>query len=175
MAQLFRYMIVAMCLAGLPGIALAQRAIETTRQFTVSGAVEKSITITIADIKQHKAVALGDVVIKNHKGEEKKVAHGVQGVLLTELLADVKIKVDKPKQYSELVVLLTASDGYKNVYSWNELFNTEVGKHVYIITEMDGKTIDNMPDAIIAVSTCDINAGARYFKGLQQIAIKRVE
>lgn len=155
--------------------AQAQHTIEITRQFTVSGAVEQSVTISVADIQQHTATALGEVVVKNHKGEEKKVASAVKGVLLTELLANVKIKVDKPKQYSELVVLLTASDGYKNVYSWNELFNTEVGKHVYVITEMDGKKIDDMPNAIIVVSTGDVNAGARYFKGLQKIEIKRVE
>lgn len=153
----------------------AQHTIEATRQFTVSGAIEQNITVTIADIRRHAAISLGEVVIKNHKGEEKKVAKAVKGVLLTDVLTGVKIKVDKPKQYSELVVLLIASDGYKNVYSWNELFNTEVGKHVYVITEMDGKTIDDMPDAIIAVSTQDINAGARYFKGLQKIEIKRVE
>lgn len=155
--------------------ALAQRVIEPTKQFTITGVVEQPATITIADIKKHTAVLLGEVVVKNHKGEEKKVAKNVKGVLLTDVLENIKIKVDKPKQYSELVVLLTASDGYKNVYSWNELFNTEVGKHVYIITEMDGQTIDNMPNAIIAVCTSDINAGARYFKGLQKIEIKRVE
>jgi hypothetical protein len=137
--------------------AQAQHTIETTRQFTVIGAVEQSVTISVADIRQHTPTALGEVVVKNHKGEEKKVARAVKGVLLTELLANVKIKVDKPKQYSELVVLLTASDGYKNVYSWNELFNTEVGKHVYVITEMDGKTIDDMPNAIIVVSAGDVN------------------
>jgi len=165
---------IAACLA-ITSPVVAQRVIEPTKQFTVTGVIEQPVTITIADIKKHNAISLGEVVVKNHKGEEKKVAKDVKGLLLTDLLENVRIKVDKAKQYSELVVLLTASDGYKNVYSWNELFNTEVGKHVYIITEMDGKTIDEMPNAIIAVSTADMNAGARYFKGLQKIEIKRVE
>jgi len=41
----------------------------------------------------------------------------------------------KPKEFSGIYIVLTASDGYKNVYSWNELFSTEVGKHIYIMTE----------------------------------------
>lgn len=155
--------------------ALAQRTIEVTREFTVSGAVKQNTTITIADIKKYKAVDLGEVVVKNHKGEDKKTAKDVKGVLLTDVLGSVTISVDKPKQYSELVVVLTASDGYKNVYSWNELFNTEVGRHVYVITGMDGKTIDNMENAIIVISTADVNTGSRYFKGLKKVEIKRVE
>ena len=81
--------------------------------------------------------------------------------------------MDKPKEYSELVIILIASDGYRNVYSWNELFNTDIGSHVYIVTEMDGKPIDQMPDRILVLSLADLNSGRRHLKGLAKIEVKK--
>lgn len=155
--------------------AVAQRKIEPTTEFTVSGMVEERQKIDIKSILSYPQISLGDVVVKNHKGEEKKVAKNVKGVLLKTVLEQAKIKVNKPKEYSELVVVLTATDGYRNVYSWNELMNNPAGEHVYIITEQDGKDMTQMENAIIIVSTSDINAGSRYFKGLKSIDIRRVD
>lgn len=155
--------------------AIAQHKVEATHQFTISGLVEKPLTIDIGAIGKYPVVTLEDIVVKNHRGEEKKTAKNVKGILLKTLMDSVHFTVSKPKHYSELVIVLTASDGYMNVYSWNELFNTEIGNHVYIITEKDGQKIDNMDGAIVVVSTSDINAGSRYLKGLSKIEIKKME
>lgn len=153
----------------------AQRKIDVTKQFKVTGVVTQPVTFDIATIKKYPETALGDVVLKNHKGEDKNTAKNVKGVLLKMLLDSVHVKVEKPRYFSELIVVLVASDGYKNVYSWNELVNTEVGNHVYIITEKDGQGIDGMDGAIVVMSTSDINAGSRYLRGLDRIEIRRVE
>ena len=166
--------VICVLLAGTNSLQ-AQRTIEATRQFLVSGVVETPKTITVGDILAHDQVAMGDVVVKNHRGEEKKVAKNVKGVLLKDILNEFKLKIGKPKEVSELVVVLTATDGYKNIYSWNELTNNPLGDHVYVITEQDGKDIEHMESAIIVVSTTDINAGSRYFKGLKSIEIRKVD
>lgn len=155
--------------------AVGQHKVDPTHEFMISGMVEHEITLDIAAIKKYPATDLGEVVVKSHRGEEKHVAKNVKGVLLKTLMESMKVKISKPKEYSQLVVVLIASDGYKNVYSWNELFNTEVGNHVYVITEKDGQTIDTMDGAIVVVSTTDINAGARYLKGLQRVDIRKIE
>ena len=115
--------------------------IKPTDWFTISGAVKNEVVISISDLLKYKQVHLGDVVVKKHRGDALDTIKGLSGILLRSLLDSVAIADENPKSYNEYYITLVASDGYKNVYSWNEIFNTPVGDHIYIITEMDGKSI----------------------------------
>jgi len=156
------------------GIANAQQ-IKVTSSFTISGEVFTPMTVSVMDFKKWKEVAIGDMVITNHLGEKKSEAKGLKGILLKEVLQTVEIKSENPKVLSEYYFVFTASDGYKVVYSWNELFNTTVGESVYLITEKNGKSIAEMDDSILVVSTKDFKTGRRNVKGLSSIDVMRVQ
>jgi len=141
----------------------------------VSGEVFSPLTVSVMDLKKWTTVAIGDLVITNHLGEKKSEAMGLKGVLLKEILQTVEIKSENPKVLSEYYFVFVASDGYKVVYSWNELFNTSVGESVYLITEKNGKTITDMDDSILVVSTKDFKTGRRNVKGLASIAVMRAK
>lgn len=149
--------------------------VPATTEFRITGSVKKELTFHIDDFSAYQIDSLGNVVIRNKKGEEKALVKNLKGILLKTILDSARITADKHKDYSELVVVLTASDGYKNVYSWNEVFNTEVGNHVYIVTEMDGKPMGQMPDRILVLSLADINSGMRHLKGLAKIEVRKAE
>ena len=109
--------------------------IKSITSFTISGEEVSPLTVSISDLKKWKEVSIGDLVITNHSGEKKSEAKGLKGILLKEILQTVEIKSESPKVLSEFYFVLIATDGYKVVYSWNELFNTSVGESVYLITE----------------------------------------
>ena len=113
--------------------------------------------------------------MRNHRGDPKDTVKGLKGILLKTILDNVELNAEKPKDYSEFYISLIASDGYKNVYSWNELFNTDVGNHVFVITEMDGKTISEMPQRILVMSLADINTGRRHLIALAKVEFKKAE
>ena len=163
---------IAVCL--IVGVANAQQ-IKVTSSFTVSGEVFSPLTVSVMDLKKWKTVAMGDLVITNHLGEKKSEASGLKGILLKEILETVEIKSENPKVLSEYYFVFVASDGYKVVYSWNELFNTSVGESVYLVTEKNGKTITEMDDSILVVSTKDFKTGRRNVKGLASIEVRRVK
>jgi len=50
-----------------------------------------------------------------------------------------------------------------------------VGESVYLITEKNGKTITDMDDSILVVSTKDFKTGRRNVKGLASIAVMRAK
>ncbi|MEO7768070.1 MAG: molybdopterin-binding protein, partial [Ferruginibacter sp.] len=79
-----------------------------------------------------------------------------------------------PKLLSEYYFVCIAADNYKVVFSWNEIFNNETGKHAIIITAHDGKNGTLMNDRIAIVSPSDDATGRRYVKGLQKIIVQRV-
>ena len=68
-----------------------------------------------------------------------------------------------------------ASDGYKVVFSWNELFNTATGNTVYIFTSKDHTSIDALDESILPISTAEFRTGRRYVKNLQSIIVRRAE
>jgi len=153
----------------------AQAQTKVTSSFTISGEVFTPLTVSVMDFKKWKEVAIGDLVITNHLGEKKSDAKGLKGILLKEILQTVEIKSESPKVLSEYYFVFTASDGYKVVYSWNELFNTTVGESVYLVTEKNGKTITEMDDSILVVSTKDFKTGRRHVKGLSAVEVMRVK
>lgn len=166
--------IIALSFSLIVGFANAQQ-IKVTSSFTISGEVFSPLTVSVMDLKKWKEVIIGDLVITNHSGEKKSDAKGLKGILLKEILQTVEIKSESPKVLSEYYFVFTASDGYRVVYSWNELFNTSVGESVYLITEKNGKSITEMDDSILVVSTKDFKTGRRNVKGLSSIAVMRVK
>jgi DMSO/TMAO reductase YedYZ molybdopterin-dependent catalytic subunit len=161
-------------LLAIPAFAsYAQHVIPPTSQFVVTGAVKHEFTFHLSDIKKYKQDSLGDVISKNKRGEQKAVLKQLKGIQLKAILDCIETP-DKPKEYSELIIVLTATDGYKNVYSWNELFNTEAGNKVYVITEIDGQPASNIPGSILVLSLADFNSGNRHFKGLTKVEVKKI-
>ncbi len=157
------------------GIAIAQQDIPATNELKITGDVKQERSFTVQDITKFKAVDLGDVPVKNHKGEVKYVSKGVKGVLVKSILDSVALNAEKPKELSQYIFIFTSSDNYKNVYSWNELFNSETGNHLYLIVAKDGKDITNMEERIQVFSLGDINAGMRRMRGLASIEVRKIK
>jgi hypothetical protein len=156
-------------------LASAQRTINPTNEFTISGKVKTELKFSLADLNSMPTNVIGDISITNHKGEPKGLAKNMKGILLKDLFSKTEFPVEKPKELSAFYITCIASDGYKIVFSWNELFNTETGNHVFIVMEKDGLKIDGMEERILMISATDFKSGRRYLKGLQKIVVERVD
>jgi hypothetical protein len=158
------------------GSANAQEnVVPPTSEFTVRGFVKHELTLKISDLQQFKPEELRDVIIRNQKGEQKRVAKSVKGILLKTVLEKADIHAEKPKEYSQIYIVLTASDGYKNVYSWNELFRTEIGQHIYIVTAEEDKAMEQLPGRIQVMSLGEYQSGNRNLRGLTNIEVRKAE
>lgn len=155
--------------------ATAQRAISSTDSFIIQGKLNKALVVTVDDLDTFPKVMIEDQVIHNQKGEAKDTVTHMKGVLLKTILAPVEYVYDKPRQLNEFYFVFTSSDGYKVVFSWNEIYNTEAGNHFFIVTEMQGKTLKEMDERILFISTADLKTGRRFIKGLQTIDVRQID
>jgi hypothetical protein len=153
----------------------AQPSYTKTESFTINGKVKAPQIITFSDLKKFKIFNLGDITITNHLGEVKGTAKNVSGVLLKEILLSVPLDTDNPKQYSEYFFICRGSDGYKVVYSWNEIFNTATGNSAYIVTEKNHQPIRELDESMLMISTQDERTGRRYVKNLESIYVGRAD
>ena len=155
--------------------AMAQRIVLTTDSFIIQGNIRKELIFTLADLDTFARVMIKDQIIYNQKGEPKDTVKNMKGILLKDLLSSVEYLYDKPKQLNEFYFVFTTSDGYRVVFSWNEIYNTEAGNQFYIVTQMGVKTLQEMDERILFISTADLKVGRRYIKGLKSIEVKQLD
>ncbi|NJM26338.1 MAG: molybdopterin-binding protein [Bacteroidia bacterium] len=149
--------------------------IEPTQKVAVTGAVERALEIDVSKILSYPTHGIGDLLITSHNGEPRGTKKNLKGVLVKDMLAELPLKVDSPKELSEFYLVFVASDGYKVVFSWNELFNSPTGEHAFIVTEENGVSIDKMEDRILMVVDSDLRTGSRHVKSLSKIIVGRAQ
>lgn len=155
-------------------IAFGQKTNQPTESISITGQVVKELKFTLDDIKEYPMVAMDDVIITNYRGQSHSVAKELKGVLVKDLLSDMQLKEEKQKLFSEFYLVFIAKDGYKVVYSWNEIFNSPIGDSLFLITSRDGKSIKDMEERILILTPIDFHTGRRHIKGLQEIVVERV-
>lgn len=153
----------------------AQEKVSTTDQFTIEGKIKTEFSFSQADLLSFSSHTIDSIVIYNHLMEPRKTIKAIKGILLKDILDKAVIEVSSPKLLSEFYITCIASDNYKVVFSWNEIFNSAVGDEAMIITESNGQRGNQMADRIALVSPSDRATGRRYVKGLQKIVIEQVK
>ncbi|MEJ0103686.1 MAG: molybdopterin-binding protein [Bacteroidota bacterium] len=166
---------IILCFLLAPSLLKAQQDNKQTNEFTITGNVKNVFTFSLKDAGNFTAHAIDSIVIYNHLHERKRTIKNIKGVLLKDVLEKAGLNEEKPKLFSEFYFTCIATDGYKVVYSWNELFNTDIGNQALIITEEDGKKADAINDHIAIVSPLDRSTGRRYVQNLQEIKVERVK
>lgn len=156
-------------------IAFAQVPLKPTNQFSISGQVKKGSVITMDSLKQYTIQPIGDIKVTDHTGAFKHEDDKLKGILLKDILSHTVFDVSSPKLLSTLYFQCVGEDGYKVVYSWNELYNTEVGNHVYIIMEKNGIKAADMKESMQMVSMMDFKTGRRYLHYLDKIIVSSVQ
>ncbi len=144
-----------------------------SESLTVSGEVLKADTIDISKLSGYTQVHLDSLRIYSHDMQPKGLMKNLNGVLLKDILSVIPFNNENPKVLSEYYIECQATDGYKVIFSWNEIFNSETGKHVMIITSKNGTTMSQLDDRIALITPTDQATGRRYVKWLNKIIIHR--
>ncbi|RZJ73029.1 molybdopterin-binding protein [Flavobacterium sp.] len=148
---------------------------QTKNSIAVEGAISKPFSVSFDELKSFKQVGLDSLVILNHKKEYKSTLKKLKGVLLRDVLEKADISVNSPKFLSEYYLVVTADDGYKVVFSWNEIFNSPTGDKTLIVTEIDGKPSSSQKEGILLITPTDKATGRRYVKNFSKVVIQKIQ
>jgi hypothetical protein len=152
----------------------AQKPIQVTDSFRITGLVKQEKTIFLSEFEKYPIVELNDVNVSCSPKQEKRVS-GIKAVLLKSILDSVSFQYEKSRMLNQYYFLFVASDGYKMVFSFNEIYNTEIGKNLFLVTKMEGKSINDMDNRILIITTKDIKGGSRNMKWLEKIIVCKAE
>lgn len=145
-----------------------------TEQAIIIGKVWRPIFIYTSNLDSEPTTSLGNIKITNNRGELKEEIKNASGVLLKPYLEKAAIVTSKPGDFNSIYVVCISADSHQVVFSWNELFNTDIGNNVYLITEKNGVKLKDMPERILLISKSDSLSGRRYLKNLKEIRVEQV-
>lgn len=168
----FHILIAASLLAPAAGFAAdPPHAPGTPSQaLAISGLVQKPITIKVDALRAYPTDQLVELQIKNRDGSFSKV----KGVRVRALLENAAIISSNHNTVKKLVIIACATDNYRVVFSWSELFNTNVGDDVLVIFERNGSALDKGEGALALISGKDLGPGPRHVKWLQSLEVRQI-
>lgn len=145
-----------------------------TTSITVSGAIEHPLTLSVDDLRSFPPQQVGELPLVCQSGANVGKIENIKGVLLRDILEKAVVKAPGHNDVKKMVIIASASDGYKVVFSWSEVFNSPVGDGVIVFFEKDGLPLADDNGRIAMVSTKDTRTGARQVKWLQEIEVRKV-
>lgn len=101
---------------------------------------------------------------------EQSLRYG--GVLLRDVLERAMPEALKSRAARHLVVEAVATDRYVAVFSWGELFNSELGDQVLVIRTQDERPLDAQAGPIALRSLADLRPGPRHVRNLCAVVVR---
>ena len=95
------------------------------------------------------------------------------GPLLREVLRRAGFGSPDDRGARFAVIEAVATDGYRALFSWGELFNTAVGDQVLVISSQDGAPLNTVAGPLALRSLADLRAGARHVRNLCALVVRR--
>ena len=167
-----RFLIVAVC-QFLVFTVFSQTS-KPSSSFLVTGKVKKDRTFSFTDIRALPILDLGNLNT-NCSPRRKEESKNVKVVLLKTLLDSVRFDAESPRMLNQFYFKFVATDGYSLVYSFNEIYNTETGNHLFVVVEKDGMPLEDIENRILILTTSDLKQGARNMKHLEKIVVCQAE
>ena len=143
----------------------------------VKGNVERELVWSIDELKRLPAQRVEDVRVVREQGATTgppAVARRYTGCLLRDILDRAKLVEKNRFDLRKSVVVVTASDGYRAVFSWAELYLSPIGDGVLIVYERDGAALSDSEGPLALVSLKDTRPGPRHVKWLRTVEVRTI-
>ncbi|CAN7275812.1 MULTISPECIES: molybdopterin-dependent oxidoreductase [unclassified Variovorax] len=163
-------LILCLTLFTAPAIATAQ----PSQQLEVAGAVRQQLRLDAAALAAFPAAEIGQFT-QSRSGQGTETRSSVRGVKVSALVARAGLAAPGRNDWKTLVVVATATDGYRALFSWPEISNTAVGEGVLVLFERDGKALDEREGRIALISAADHRLGARHVRNLMRIEVRALD
>ena len=145
---------------------------------TVRGNVERPLTLSIDDLKQLPVQHIEDVRVVRATGSPNTAPESTRhytGCLLRDVLEHAKPVEKNRMDLRKSAVIVTASDDYRVVFSWAELYLSPIGDGTLVVYERDGAALPPDEGPLALVSLKDTRPGPRHVKWLQSIELRLLD
>lgn len=170
-----RLLVVGALLAYMPAIAVEHAPPASPNQaVTVSGLVEHRLVLRAEALRQYRPAQIVELKLPGKGGAEPATPSVVRGVRLRDILDQATIVKRDHTTIKKLAIIAGATDGYKVVFSWNEIFNSDAGDSMLVLFERDGKPLAAAEGPLALIAGKDTKTAPRHVRWLQSIDVRQV-
>jgi DMSO/TMAO reductase YedYZ molybdopterin-dependent catalytic subunit len=145
-----------------------------TERIAVGGVVVHALTLTVDDLRKLPQHEIGEVPMIHQSGAVTGKLNHLRGVLLRDILEQAVLVTHDHNDVKKMIIVATASDGYKAIFSWSELFNSPLADGVLVYYEKDGLPLADNEGRIAMIASNDLRTGPRHVKWLQSIEVRQI-
>lgn len=145
-----------------------------TFDLRICGRVDTPLKIDIDTLKSMDIIEAEDLRLICGSGEPRGRITHCRGVLLSDIINKANVVVTDHNDTKKMYIIAASDDGYKAVFSWQEVFNSPVGDGVMVVLEKDGKQLYDEYGSVDLLSSRDNLTGPRYVRQLGTIEIVMV-
>lgn len=146
-----------------------------TTAVTVKGDIEHELVLSVDDLRRLPVQRSDDTRSRSGPDSASTGTDAVRhytGCLLRDVLDRAgpieEHRFDKRKS----VIVATASDGYRVVFSWSELYLSPIADGALVVYERDGAPLADDEGRIALISLKDTRPGPRHVKWPQTIELR---
>ena len=137
----------------------------------IVGRVAAPVTLTLAELRRMDGIDIADMPAICGSGEPRGRTGRLSGVLLTDIIGRAEVLAPEHNDTKKMVIIAVADDGYKTVFSWQEIFNSPNGDGVIVALVKDGQPLYEGYGGADLFSTRDHLSGPRHVHRLATIEI----
>lgn len=167
---------VALLCAGVAATsAAAQTLVRPSEVVYVHGtAMQAHQVVTPEELAAQPAEIVGTFTqARGAPGSETRTT--VRGVRLAPWIERLGLRPAARADWKNLLVTVTATDGYRAHFTWAELVNTPAGEGALLLFERDGRPLDPREGRIALMATADHRLGARHVRNVLRIEVRAVD
>jgi hypothetical protein len=141
----------------------------------ICGRVAAPLIVSLERLKSMEPVETDGLRMICGSGEPKGAIGCCKGVLLADIINSANVLITDHNDTKKMFIIASSDDGYKTVFSWQEIFNTANGDGIMVLLEKDGKPLYDDSCSGDLLSTKDYLTGPRHVKKFSTIEIVMVE
>ena len=138
----------------------------------VIGRVKEPLVLSLEELCGMETEEARDIAVNCGEGTPVGRIESCRGVLLEIVIGKAAVIREDHNDTKKMFIVASASDGYKAVFSWQEIFNTPIGGGVMVLVEKDGKSL--CAGGLALISLQDYFSGPRYVRNLETIEVLMV-
>ena len=149
-----------------------QSTMAGTYRLVVSGRVKNPVTLSMNDLRQMDIVETGPLKLICGEGDVKGDLGRCTGVLLTDIINLSEVIAPEHNDTKKMYVVAISGDGYKTLFAWQEIYNSDNGEGIIVVLEKNGVPVYEDYASADLISAKDILSGPRHVKDIRSIDIR---
>lgn len=142
-----------------------------SHELDVTGLVGKPLCLNVEDLREMATTEIKSLTLICGSGAKKGTIESYSGVLLRDILERASVIITEHHAPNRLYLKLTSNDGYRVIFSLQEINNTVVGEKALVVFAREGRPLDENEGEFAFVSANDNRPGPRRMRYLKHIEV----